>query len=138
MLLLQLRWFCCIWRNISKLPKRASKLRKIIIFQLLKLIFIFLINIQLFSQLDLELSSETVKPGANVTLSIGSYVNSTVSLSCIDQSVILLQGGRGNDFTVDDVISSLDNYNYLNNNYWWQYSQEEQPFGVSLIRKPTL
>lgn len=69
-----------------------------------------------------------MKPGTNLTLNVGSYVNSTVSLSCIDQSVLLL--ASGNDFVKSDVFSALDSYDYLDNNYYWQSPQDEQPFGV--------
>lgn len=80
-------------------------------------------------KLDLKLSSSTVKPGTNMSLNVGSYLNSTVSLSCLDQAVLLLESG--NDFQKDDVFSSLDSYNYLDNNFWWNYPEEAQPFGVS-------
>lgn len=72
-----------------------------------------------------------MKPGTNMTLSVGSALNSTVSLSCLDQSVLLLKSG--NDFSVDDIFTGLDNYNTVNYDYAsaFTYDSTEYNFGVS-------
>lgn len=63
-------------------------------------------------------------------MTVGSTINSTVSLTCIDQSVLLLK--TGNDFEKEDVFNSLSAYDNLGNDWnWWNQPQDEQPFLVS-------
>jgi hypothetical protein len=59
--------------------------------------------------LNLAIAPTTCKPGENVQLTIGSTIQSTVSLLAIDQRVLLLKSG--NDLTLDEVYGNLDEYN---------------------------
>lgn len=42
--------------------------------------------------------------------------------------VLLLR--TGNDLSKSDVISSLDKYNYIDNNWWWNNPSDQQEFFV--------
>lgn len=63
--------------------------------------------------MNLKLSQTNVKPGENVSLSIGSTLSSTVSLLAIDQRVLLLKSG--NDLSRSDIFNDFDIYNNVQN-----------------------
>lgn len=59
--------------------------------------------------MNLAIFPTTCKPGENVKLTIGSTIQSTVSLLAIDQRVLLLKSG--NDLTLNEIYGNLDEYN---------------------------
>lgn len=98
-------------------------------------------------QVNLSLSNKTCKPGENITLSIASTLDSTISLLAIDQRVLLLK--TGNDLSSDEIFDDFESYNlnYFGGDIlidramspirrpWFWYPTYEQKFEVTLNKQ---
>lgn len=61
--------------------------------------------------MNLSIAPKTCKPGENVSLTVISTVQSTVSLLAIDQRVLLLKSG--NDLSLNQIYDDFSQYNYV-------------------------
>jgi Alpha-2-macroglobulin bait region domain len=64
-----------------------------------------------YSQINIDLSKEQVKPGEIVNISVGTKPNSFVGLLGVDQSVLVLKSG--NDIEKSTVFEELEKYNRI-------------------------
>lgn len=79
----------------------------------------------LANYVDLSLSPDTAKAGETVDISVKSNPKSSIYLLGVDQSVLLLKSG--NDLSMGEALSELQNFNKIstsNRNYYDPVTQE--------------
>lgn len=75
------------------------------------------------AQIDIELSSDQVKPGDQMEISVKTNPNSFVGLLGVDQSVLVLK--KGNDLEASAVLNELEQYDTRNlYNYYFDSDQK--------------
>lgn len=74
--------------------------------------------------IDMDVTSETAKPGQIVDINIKSNPNSFIGVLGMDKSVLLLRSG--NDFSHDEVWNALTSFDWQVKRRSYDYSEEKR------------